>query len=195
MGPGIPFAIVCASDVLGTIAEGNRETFLQALYLRVSFRDAADSLLQHLQTQVWAKGGSEVVRRAIEFERTRKAAKETPVAFQARRPEILATEFVALRYVAFIRYVMLQLGKPAHVSHHGIHGFRAGAQKFSYPFQAERLIAWEITVVFAALAAVVVFVLAEMETDATLSRITNTDAGKLGFEFYHRLLLLLGHKR
>lgn len=27
-----------------------------------------------------------------------------------------------------------------------------------------------------------------METDATLSRITNTDAGKLGFEFYHRLL-------
>lgn len=179
-------AINSVNVVLGEVAAGMRPTPDETNTAQIDLQTAADSLLPALNTLVWNKGGSEIVRRAVEFERTREAAKETPEDFKVRRPEILAAEFVALRYLAFIRYVMLQLRNLLTLLTFGFMAFSLAL--ISYPFQAERLIAWEITVVFAALGSVVVFVLAETETDATLSRVTNTDAGKLGLEFFHRLL-------
>jgi hypothetical protein len=57
-----------------------------------------------------------------------------------------------------------------------------------YPFQGDHLIGWEVTAIFGVVSIVVLVVFAQMETDATLSRITDTEAGKLGLDFYHRIL-------
>ena len=57
----------------------------------------------------------------------------------------------------------------------------------SYPFQSPQIIGTFTLVVFVTLGGGVVIVLAQMNRDAILSRITNTKSGQLGFEFFHRV--------
>ena len=58
----------------------------------------------------------------------------------------------------------------------------------SYPFDPLPVIATIFLVLFAVVGAVVVIVYAEMHRDATLSHLTNTRPGELGFDFWTRVL-------
>jgi hypothetical protein len=99
---------------------------------------------------------------------------------------IVAEEFVALRFVDLIRYAGLQL--------RSLLSFVSTAFILSvlglrtYPFLAHRTIGWILTLIFVALGSAVIVVFAQMDRDALLSRITDTQPGKLDREFYFRLL-------
>ncbi|MGC2111920.1 MAG: phage holin family protein [Candidatus Korobacteraceae bacterium] len=60
----------------------------------------------------------------------------------------------------------------------------------SYPFDPRPELSGLFLCVFAISGAIIVFVYAQMHRDATLSNITNTDAGKLGSEFWTKIIAL-----
>ena len=126
-----------------------------------------------------------MVANAINLEQTKDAVKLDKPSFAEHLCDTYKEEFVALRYLAFIRYAMLQLRNLLTFITVGFMMFAFSLM--SYPFQAERLIGWHITLIFGVLAGVVAVVFSQMETDPTLSRITNTNAGTYGLEFFHRL--------
>src|SRR5262249_5595480 len=115
----------------------------------------------------------------------KEAAKMTPAQFVKERPEILAQEFIALRCVTFVRYVMLRLrDQLGFISTAGI---LIALSLNSYPFQAPRLIGWCVVGAFVAIGALVVSVLVAMHRDPVLSRISNTKANELGRHFVFQL--------
>ncbi len=97
-----------------------------------------------------------------------------------------AEEFVALRFVALIRYVSLQLRNEL--------SFVSAAFILSlislraYPFIGHHTIGLALTIIFMILGSGVVTVFAQMDKNAILSRIADTEPGKLDKEFYLRLL-------
>jgi hypothetical protein len=97
----------------------------------------------------------------------------------------VAEELVALRFIALIRYVGLQLRNQL--------TFISGAfiisiiSLRSYPFLAHRTIGWSLTIIFLILGTGIVMVFSQMSKDAILSRITDTHPGKLDKEFYFRI--------
>ena len=101
-------------------------------------------------------------------------------------PELTAaSKFVALRFVEYIRYVLLQLrGLLSFVTA----GFILCLLALnSYPFQSEYLAGWAVTGIFLVLGSGVVLAFAQMHRDAILSRITSTPTGRLGKGFYLRV--------
>ncbi len=163
-------------EILSSVARGERPTPAGYMAAQSALAATADSLVEYLQP-IWKRGGSSILDEAKDG--GNKHPDEQP-------PLVYAFEFVAMRYLAFIRYVMLQLRNLLTFLTLGFLAFAFALM--SYPFQGERLTAWIITLVFSGITAVVVFVFAQMKMDPTLSRITNRDAGKLGFEFFHRAL-------
>jgi hypothetical protein len=98
---------------------------------------------------------------------------------------ILAEEFVVLRFINLIRYVSLQL---RNLLSFIVAGFILGVFALrSYPFLASRAIGWTLTLIFAVLGMGVVVVFAQMSKDAILSRIADTDPGKINSDFYLRI--------
>jgi len=97
-----------------------------------------------------------------------------------------AEEYVALRCVVFIRYASLQL--------RNLLGFLSAGfilsliSLRSYPFQSPRSIEWTMTAVFVVLSAGIVYAFAGMDKDAILSRVSQTEAGKLDREFFVRVV-------
>jgi hypothetical protein len=57
----------------------------------------------------------------------------------------------------------------------------------SYPFLSQHLIGWTIGAIFVILGLRIIQVFAQMDRDSIISRITDTQAGKVGKEFYVRL--------
>ncbi len=99
---------------------------------------------------------------------------------------IVAEEFVALRFVAFMRYVGVQL---RNLLSFVVAGFiLCVASVRSYPFLAHRSIGWALSLLFIALGIPVVIAFAQMDKDAILSRLSDTQPGKLDRAFYVRLV-------
>jgi DNA-binding transcriptional MerR regulator len=98
---------------------------------------------------------------------------------------LLAEEFLAIRYVAFIRAVLAQMRY--------LLLFITGALVLvmlainSYPFQPRQEIGWCVTGLFLAFSVGIVLVLAQMHRNSLLSRITNKAAHELGVNFYLRV--------
>lgn len=169
--------------VLMKVASGQRETMSEYRDAQSTLQLAADILITELASS-WMAGSSEILEEAVKKEVTKEAAKPTKLEFDDSKPYLIKAEFVALRYLAFIRYVMLQLRNFLTFI---TLGFLSLAFAFMvYPFQGERLLGWHLTLIFAALAILVSTVFAQMELDPTLSRITNSSAGKLGSQFFTR---------
>jgi len=98
----------------------------------------------------------------------------------------VAEEFVALRFVAHIRYVLQQLRNMVEFL---VSGFiLLAVALMSYPFDPNAAIASGIFVDFAALGGVVVLVFSQMDRNALLSRLAHTDAGKLDLNFVLRIV-------
>ncbi|WP_348267203.1 hypothetical protein P8936_15515 [Edaphobacter paludis] len=97
----------------------------------------------------------------------------------------LAEELLVIRYVALIRSVLLNIRYlMLFVSAAFVLALIAWN---SYPFQPHAFIDWCFTILLALLTLGFVWVFAQMHRNAILSRITDTTANELGWEFYLRL--------
>jgi hypothetical protein len=108
-------------------------------------------------------------------------SKESKGSDKLRRME----EFVALRYVAFIRGVL------GHIRRWLI----LQAAVFSlvllslnvYSFEPHRSLIWSFTAIFAVIGAVAIHVLMQAHRDPVISRITGTQPNELGWQFFARI--------
>jgi len=95
-------------------------------------------------------------------------------------------EFVALRYMAFIRCVL------GHIKHLLI----LLAILFSlalislnvYAFEPHQSLVWSFTAIFAVIGVTILIVLMQLHKDPILSRITGTKPNELGLDFYYRVI-------
>jgi hypothetical protein len=140
---------------------------------------AARHILEKLAATHWEKGYSESV--VNELHRLQQS-----VPLQDRdKVVLLQEEFLALRMLIFIRYVLRQLRNWI--------GFIAAGfvisiiSMNSYPFQGHRWIGLTSLFTLLAIGTGVGFVFAEMDRDAILSRLSNTKANELGPTFFLRL--------
>jgi hypothetical protein len=139
--------------------------------------DVARIVLQDLEEHEW-KGDSDSIRREEALEKAKELTPE-------KRLIILKEEFVAYRYLVYMRYVFRQLSN--------LLGFVVAAfilsiiSLQSYPFQGHRWIVFSSFYVFAALGVWIAIVFAQIDRDAVLSRLTDTNRNELGKTFFFRL--------
>ena len=115
------------------------------------------------------------------------AKSEPPKQQESGEPSLnqIAEELIVLRYVALIRAVLINIRylmlfvSTAFVL--ALVGWN------SYPFQPHAFIDWCFTILLGILTFGFVAVLAQMHRNAILSRVTNTTANELGWEFYARI--------
>lgn len=114
--------------------------------------------------------------------------KEKPGTPQPGEPSLTQSmeELIVLRYVALIRAVLINIRYlMLFVSTAFVLALIAWN---SYPFQPHAFLDWCFTILLAILTLGFVWVFAQMHRNAILSRITNTNANELGWEFYLRLI-------
>ena len=132
--------------------------------------------MDQLNQSVWTKGSSQTWKKK---EEARKATFRSPDEEETRQEKFatLAKEFVVLRFVAFIRYVMLQL---RNLLTFIMLGFVLLALSLgSYPFGSPQLLAWTLIGCLAATGIPVIWAFLEMERDTILSLLNNTKAGEV----------------
>jgi hypothetical protein len=174
-----------AAKIFKAAARGNRECIEDSRDLHNELGKAASLLQTAILEPQWKKGGSDALDSMAGCDEWKDALKKTACDADEQRPYVLASEFVALRYVAYIRYVSLHL--------ENLLAFMSGGfilmvlSLSSYPFLSPHLIGWMFGIMFVILGVGVFRVFAQMDRDATLSRLTKTDAGKLGGAFYVKL--------
>jgi hypothetical protein len=97
-----------------------------------------------------------------------------------------AEELVCLTYLGFIQNL---LGRIRTMVLGGVYLFIAlSIAVSSYPFDPRTLVSGILLFVFLAFGGTVVFTYADMHRDATLSHVTNTEPGKLGSEFWFKVI-------
>jgi DNA-binding transcriptional MerR regulator len=98
---------------------------------------------------------------------------------------LLAEEFLAIRYVAFIRGVLAQMRYLLLFITVALVLVMLAIN--SYPFQPKQEIAWVVTGLFLAFSVGIIVALAQMHRNPLLSRITDKEAHALGATFYLRV--------
>jgi hypothetical protein len=97
-----------------------------------------------------------------------------------------AEELVCLTYLGFVQNL---LGRIRTMVLGGIYLFIAlSIAVSSYPFDPRTLLSGILFLLFVAFGGTVVFTYADMYRDTTLSHITNTEPGKLGSEFWLKVV-------
>jgi hypothetical protein len=137
-----------------------------------------------LKSAYWRRGASETMKRVAAEERAKEASKQTKQDLDAEEPCLLQQEFVAMHFLVYIRYAMLQLRNLLTFITFGF--VLLTLSLGSYPFQSPHVIAWFLGLSLIAIGAPVVWAFMEMARDAILSRITETQPGKLDLDFYTR---------
>jgi hypothetical protein len=167
-----------------TFSQGLREKAKDARCMNVLQTPVARNLAGEIERSAWSKGSSATLEK---IERGKKTKKDQSLQLPEQTPEdTLAAEAVAIRYVAFIRYVMLHLKNQLSFM---IVGFILLAISLNcYPFQGEGYFGWWLTGIFLILSSTSILVFIEMAHDATLSNLTDTSAGKLDTDFYFKVV-------
>jgi hypothetical protein len=98
----------------------------------------------------------------------------------------VAEEFLAIRYVSLIRAVLVNIRRLLTIAS-VVFVFTIVAWN-CYPFQPRQLIDEAFTGLLLLLGTGVIWVFAQMHRNAILSRITDTNANELGWDFYLRLI-------
>jgi hypothetical protein len=99
---------------------------------------------------------------------------------------LAAEEFVAIRYLSLIRAVLVNL---RYLMIFVTASFVLAVWAWnSYPFQPRQLGDWAFTGLLGVLGTAGIWVFAEMHRNPILSRITDTKANELGFDFYLRVI-------
>ena len=174
-------------DQLGPIAEklkeGERETAKQIASAQERENLIADRLRAVLSSGSWSMGSSETLDK---LPPPAESPAEAAKLREKTLPDLLASEAVALRYVALIRYMMLQLQNQLSFL---TAGFILTAIALNcYPFQGEDYFRWWLTGIFIIIGTVVVKVFVQMSRDVTLSLLTDTKAGAVDGNFYVRIV-------
>jgi hypothetical protein len=149
--------------------------------LQTALDTAAHDIVDNLQGGIWKQGGSESLAQA-EKEPKPPKRKLTP----EEKITVLEEEFIALRFLIFIRYVIRQLRNWVGFI---VAGFIVSIVSLnSYPFQAHRWIGLASIIMLLGFGSGVAFVFAQMDKDAILSRITDTKQNEIGKIFFFRLI-------
>ena len=116
----------------------------------------------------------------IDWERT------FPPKFEKEdRPRVLREEFLALRFLAFIRYSLLHLRNQLTYI---VAGFVLITLSLGfYPFSAPNSLAWGLAVAFACIGIPLIRVFLQIDRNAILSRLTNSDIGAVEKHFFFRI--------
>jgi hypothetical protein len=147
--------------------------------LQEYLESAAAEVRKHLEESAWKKGDSESTRGELEA-----VEKETPTP--SERLLVLEEEFVAYRYLMYLRYVFRHL---RNLLMFVIVGFIFSVISLhSYPFLALRWVGVVCWLVLVTLGTGVGMVFAQMDRDAILSRLTETKANEVGLNFFLRML-------
>src|SRR5581483_208473 len=173
------------SGLLNLLSNGKRADLQKARMiasikgqLERSVLHAANALIDYARTQFWGRGKSES---ADAEETSDKRPKLGPLDVD-EKTRILAEEFIALRFTMYIVYVIDQMKK---LMWFVVITFVliVAALNF-YPFESPRLIDLSSIAVFVLLAIGTVMVLAQMDRDATLSRLTDTTPNQISGNFF-----------
>jgi hypothetical protein len=141
--------------------------------------NAAGAAVAPLLAKGWKQGSSESISSQ---EKQEDLAKLKGVD----RARVAAEEFVALRYVALIRYALLQMRSFLEFL---MYGFILLVLALNlYPFQGQRQIGIALIVVFLVAGGYVVRVFAQMDRNPLLSRLSETKANELSGDFVRRLV-------
>ena len=147
--------------------------------LQSGLQSVAAKIVADLQGTSWQEGDSD----SLEAEREKATKKKKPAPDEALL--ILKEEFVAFRYLMFIRQVFRDL---RNLLGFIILGFiLAVISLSSYTFQGHRWIGVASAIALLAIGTGVAVVLAGMDRDAILSRISSTKPDEVGVTFYLRL--------
>ena len=129
-------------------------------------------LSARLLKEYWGRGSS--------------AAKQDQEPPSADLKYLLAEDIVALPFYGYIREVMSELRNI--LFYLGIAVSLLFAAFHTYAFRADQSIDWWFFGLFAFMGAGIVFVIAQMERNALLSRLSDGTPGELGAGFYVQLL-------
>jgi hypothetical protein len=141
---------------------------------------AANELVQWSEQQFWQGGSSDSLDTEIA------AMDHHPPIGKRKREQILAEEFIALRIVMYIRHVLRQMRS---ILWFIIADFVLTVLALSsYPFQSSRLVSVACVGVLVILGAGTVMVLAQMDRNTLLSRLSEGTPHELGSSFYLRLI-------
>lgn len=171
------------SPIAERLKEGERETAEQLSSAQKCENLMAERLRAVLSSGSWSRGSSETL------DKLPPPAESPAEAAQLREktvPDLFASEAVALRYVALIRYVMLQLQNQ--LSFLTVGFILAAIALNCYPFQGENYFRWWLTVIFIIVGTIVVKVFVQMSRDVTLSLLTDTKVGSVDGNFYVRVV-------
>ena len=147
--------------------------------LQAHLQSVALKIVADLEDTSWREGDSD----SLDAEREKSTIKKKPAPDEALL--ILKEEFVAFRYLMFIRQVFRDL---RNLLGFIIVGFiLAVISLSSYTFQGHRWIGVASTIALLAIGTGVAVVLAGMDRDAILSRISATKPNEVGVTFYLRL--------
>ncbi len=102
----------------------------------------------------------------------------------------IGNEFIAMRIAAYVRYITLQMKNLMTFMSLGFLLTLLAA--ISYPFDRPQIIAWAATATLAALLFTVGTVLAQMDRDAILSRMSNSTPGQVRYMAFLKHMLAVG---
>jgi hypothetical protein len=173
-----------ATGLLDTVSKGEQVPASLRNAVQESLRDISQNMIDDLERQYWSQGASQSLNRMATEENTKDALKATKQDIDDKKIYLFAQEFVAMRFVAYIRYAMLQLRNLLTFIVFGL--VLLTLSLGSYPFQSPQTIGLFLGVAFIGIGGPIIWAFVEMARDATLSRITHTKAGSLDWEFYLR---------
>jgi len=102
----------------------------------------------------------------------------------------LAAKFVALRYAAWLRYVLRHIRNLLFVISGGY--ALLSMALLSLDFQSPQAIRWFLTILFLAIVTPLLYCMMQMDRDAVLSRIADTTVGELNKDFYVKAAFYIG---
>jgi hypothetical protein len=159
--------------------------------IELLFAEFATHLLKQTLMPYWEKQRAGFVQSVSEEDQHDSSKKEDEGApktcSHGEYPEYIqrAEEFIAIRYLALIRAVMVNL---RYLMTFVTSSFVLAIVAWnSYPFEPRQLINWLFTILLASLGIAIVWVFAQMHRDPILSRITDKKPNELGWDFYLRI--------
>ena len=151
-------------------------THVDSLYAELN--EAAVLIAQAL-APIWDRGVSDSIA-------SREKRDEVPDAWVQDPIPIARQEFIALRYVAFIRYALLQMR--AFLASLTYMFILLVAAFTVYPFDGPRKIGIALVTLFLIIGAGAISAFAQMDRDPLLSRLSETKPNQLSRNFVYRLL-------
>jgi hypothetical protein len=149
--------------------------------LRRALADMTSCVRDQFLVAPWRQGISESLDREAEGQLTQKSKEKE---FERGKLTFVAEEFMALRYVAYIRSIVVQMR--CDLLFISVGYILTVLAMWSYPFQSHHAIGWITAILLITLGAGVLKVLIEMERDGVLSRLSDRPEGKLSLDFYIR---------